>query len=80
MKKNKIPTSKKLTFIVTRVWILSIGMSYFGLLYLDKDTSFVLAAVSSAFGICLSGYFTKSFLENKEINKVTEELETRELV
>ena len=76
VKKNrvKIQTSKKLTFVITLVWVLSVATSYFGVLYLDKDTSFILATVSSSFSIVVSGYFAKSFLETKEAekNKLTE--------
>ena len=67
--KSKLQTSKKLTYIIAIVWVLSVITSYGGVLLLDKDTSFILATVSSSFGFCITGYFTKSFLENKEIAK-----------
>lgn len=61
---KKIPTSKKLTVVITAVWVMTVIGSFFCLLK-GINSGFILTSVSASFSVCISGYFTKSYFENK---------------
>ncbi|MGD9678444.1 MAG: hypothetical protein AB7V16_08885 [Vulcanibacillus sp.] len=63
---KRIPTSKKLAWGVFLVWAFSVIASYV-LSFFDIDTGFILATATTSLGIVLTGFFSKSYLENKEI-------------
>ena len=64
-KKQKMQTSKALAYTVLRVWVIVVLFSCTVLCF-QIDATNILVAVSGSLGVVLSGYFTKSFLENKE--------------
>lgn len=62
---TKTTTSKKLTWGVFILWAFSIIASYV-LSYFDFETGYLVTATTTSLGIVLSGYFSKSYFENKE--------------
>lgn len=65
MKKKRTPTSKKLALATSIVWIIVVLFSCV-CVFFNKDATHILTTVSGSFGIVLSGYFTKSYFENRE--------------
>lgn len=70
--KKKAPTSKKLTWGVFLVWFISIILSYVMSFY-KVETGYLVTATTASLGIVLSGYFSKSYFENKEKYKNKQE-------
>lgn len=64
-KRKDITLSKKLAVTVLRVWEFAVVFSCIAICF-GIDSSNILVSVSGSLGIVLSGYFAKSFLENKE--------------
>lgn len=57
--------TKKLAITVLRVWVAVVIFSCVAKCF-SIDAESILLSVSGTLSIVLSGYFTKSFLENKE--------------
>jgi len=58
--------TKKVTVFVGLVWGTTVTMAIIAPILWNVDLATVLGIVSTAWGICVTGYFTKSFKENKE--------------
>ena len=62
---SKKTLTQRLAITVLRVWVVTVIFSCTILIF-DKDASAILLSVSGSLGIVLSGYFAKSYFENKE--------------
>jgi hypothetical protein len=62
---SKKTLTQKLAITVLRVWVITVIFSCAALIF-GKDASAILLSVSGSLGIVLSGYFAKSYFENKE--------------
>ena len=80
LNKIKATTTKKLTWTVMTVWIITVAMAIVSAIVFDVDLVSLVSAVSVSLSIILTGYFSKSFLENKEMNAKKEEEMKEEIV
>ena len=60
--------TKLLTWTVTGTWVATVIMSVISAIVFGVDLVSLVIAVSASLAIVLTGYFAKSFNENKEIN------------
>lgn len=63
-KKPRMPTSKKLAYLVAYTWVSTVIFTCMMLIF-KIDALGILISVSGTFGVVLSGFYAKSYLENK---------------
>jgi len=66
MRHKRTPTSKKFAWIILLVYAFSVVASYLVQVIYGVNTGYILTSTTASTGIVLTGYFGKSFLENKE--------------
>lgn len=65
-KKKFVPTSKKLTWVITVVWILTIIAYFATLIFTGMDATPVVISVAGTYGIVVAFYFYRSANKNSQ--------------
>lgn len=78
--KKVFTTTKQIVWSIGAVWFLSIILYSFAKLTNGVDLSAILTSTTTTFGAALTGYFTKSFFENKEKYKNNDEIEMEDVI
>jgi hypothetical protein len=60
-----LTNSELFSYVVLIIWVATVIMSFVALLVFEKETGFILTAVSGTFVVVLTDYLFKAFNENK---------------